>query len=299
MKRTHLSLGTLLLLIAALVLFYLLQNGQQNGPPPTPPPQNPTEAGYPHLRWGNPSGAAADAGNRDNYLMEKKYYALSYNDAKGTPNWVSWRLVQEDLGHADRSGLRFQPDDGLPAGFKRIVHEDYIGSGFDRGHMCPAADRSSDMEALKATFMTDNIVPQSHANNAGAWEQLEIYCRNLTKQGKELYIVAGPNGQGGEGKKGPAAVIADGQVVVPATTWKVVLVLSQGGVVDADARLIAVNVPNNETVGEDWSPFRVSVNAVESLTGYHFFDRADPAVLGPLKDKVDRSPIPRPRERKR
>ncbi len=295
MKRTHVS-WVVLLLIAALVLFYLLENQQQTGPPT---PQNPTEVGYPHLRWGNPSGATDNAGNRDNYLMEKKYYALSYNDAKGTPNWVSWRLVREDVGDADRSGITFLPDQGLPPGFKRITQKDYAGSGFDRGHMCPAADRSSDMDALKATFMTDNIVPQSHANNAGAWERLESYCRNLAKQDKELYIVAGPNGQGGEGKKGRAAVIADGQVVVPATTWKVVLVLNRGGGVDADARLIAVNVPNTEKVGEDWSPFRVSVNAVENLTGCHFFDQADQAVLGPLKDKVDRSPVPRPREHNR
>lgn len=293
MKRTHLSWGTLLLLIAGLVLWYYLQNAGQNGPPGPPPgPQGPTtpgpaEADHPHLRWGNPSGATADPSNRDNYLMEKPYYALSYNNTKGTPNWVSWRLVAENVGHADREGLTFQPDGGLPAGFKIITHKDYVGSGFDRGHMCPAKDRSSDMDALKATFITTNIVPQSHPNNAGAWERFEDHCRTLAGHGKELYIVAGPYGQGGEGTKGRAAAIADGQVVVPAKTWKVVLVLNHGEAVDADARLIGFVTPNDMAVGEQWEKYACAVRDVEQLTGYHFFDRADPAVIGPLKEKAE------------
>ena len=298
MKRTHLSWGTSLLLVAALVLYYVLENGRQTGPSPPPgPSQNPAEVGYPHLRWGNPSGA--DAGNRDNYLMEKKYYALSYNNTKGTPNWVSWRLVREDLGDADREGLVFQPDDGLPGGFKRIVTEEYSGSGFDRGHMCPAADRGSDMEALKATFVMTNVVPQSAANNEKGWEKFESYCRSLAEDGKELYVVSGPQGQGGKSRGKSADFIAHGQVVVPAKTWKVVMELGRGGAVDANTRLIAVVMPNDETVDNNWGKYRVAVRAVEQLTGYHFFDRADPAVLDPLKEQADASPIPPPREHHR
>ncbi len=299
MKRTHLSCGTLLLLIAAAVLYYVLENGWQTGPPPPGPSQNPEEAGYPHLRWGNPSGATADVGNRDNFLMEKKYYALSYNNTKGTPNWVSWRVVKEDLGGASREGLVFQPDDDLPPGFKKVVTGEYAGQGFDRGHMCPAGDRTSDMDALKATFVMTNVVPQSPANNRKGWEQFESYCRSEVNKGKELYVVAGPQGQGGVGEKGPADVIAGGKVVVPAKTWKVVLELNSGGGVEPDSRLIAIITPNDETVAEDWSRYRVSVRDVEQLTGYKFFDRADPAVLDPLKDKTDRSPVPPPREHHR
>ena len=199
MKRTHMSLGTLLLLIAALVLYYLV-NRQPTEGPPAPPPGNPGEVAYPHLRWGNPSDASSNMGNPQNYLMQKKYYALSYNDAKGTPNWVSWRLVKEDIGGASREGLMFQADDELPAGFKKIVHRDYSGSGFDRGHMCPAADRSSDMESLKATFVMTNVVPQSAANNRKGWERFESHCRDLVNKEKELYIVAGPYGRGGAGE---------------------------------------------------------------------------------------------------
>ena len=297
MKQTHLTWGTLLLVIGILVLYFLLENSQPTGPPT--PTGNQGEVSYPHLRWGNPSGAAADPGNRDNYLMEKKYYALSYNDTKGTPNWVSWRVAQEDLGDASREGLVFQPDDDLPAGFKKVVTQEYSRSGFDRGHMCPAADRGADMESLKATFVMTNVVPQSPANNRKGWEQFEGYCRSLVKQGKELYVVAGPQGEGGAGENGPAASIAGGKVVVPAKTWKVVLVLNQGGGVDADARLIGLITPNDQTVDEHWEKYRHSVREIEQLTGYHFFDRADAAVLDPLKAKADTQPVPPPREHNR
>jgi endonuclease G len=222
--------------------------------------------------------------------MRKEYFALSYDDDKGTPNWVSWRLVKDDLGHALRPDV-FLPDDDLPPGFTKVFTRDYNGAGFDRGHMCPAGDRSASPESIKATFVMTNVVPQSPANNRKTWERLETYCRNLAHRGKELYIVCGPAGKGGEGEKGFKESIHDGKVVVPAQTWKVVLVLDKGGAPDGDARLIGVIVPNDESVNPDWSKYRVPVKEVETLTGYKFFDKADPAVVGPLKEKKDRTRI--------
>ena len=261
------------------------------GCPDLAPPQ---AVGYPHLRWGNPSGAKKDGSDRNNYLMEKPYFALSYDDAKGTPNWVSWRVVKEDLGDAKR--FPFVPDPDLPPGFKRITTQDYEGSGFDRGHMCPHGDRQRDEEASKATFVMTNVVPQSSANNEKGWEQFESYCRSLVRDGKELYVVAGPQGKGGESRGRSLQIIhgKDGDITVPAVTWKVVMVLDAGGTPDRNTRLIAVVMPNDETVDNDWGKYRTSVKAVEKLTGYTFFDRVDPSVIGPLKEKSDDAPIPPP-----
>jgi endonuclease G len=169
--------------------------------------------------------------------------------------------------------------------------------------MCPAADRSSDMEALKATFVMTNLVPQSPDNNRKGWEQFESYCRSLVKEDedKELYIVSGPHGQGGTGEKGFKDVLPDNPdehnppIVVPDHTWKVVMVLNRGGKPESDTRLIAVNVPNDQTVSEAWARYRVSVRVIEQMTGYTFFDRADPNIIGPLKDQVDSQRIPTPR----
>jgi endonuclease G len=251
---------------------------------------------------GNPSRATASTGNENNYLMQKKYFALAYNNSKGTPNWVSWRLTRADLGSAPRT--QFYPDENLPRGFTRITPRDYTGGGFDRGHMCPHSDRSANEAMSRATFVMTNIIPQSPNVNQKAWEQLESYCRTLVqREGKTLYIVSGPAGRGGEGREGRRDTIGQvHRVAVPAQCWKVILVLGSGegsandaARVNGNTRLIAVIMPNDMSVGESWARYRVSVRDVEQLTGYTFFDKVPAAVIGPLKEKIDKVRIPAPR----
>src|SRR5262249_44490279 len=146
-----------------------------------------------------------------------------------TPNWVSWRLLKSDLGHASRGP--FQPDPLLPEGFARVTSHVYDGPGFDRGHQCPAADRSARQEDIDATFFMTNIVPQAPDLNQKPWERLEAYCRTLAKEGHELQIVCGPHGVGGTGKEGQRDEIGRGRltVTVPKHCWKVILVLPREG----------------------------------------------------------------------
>jgi len=267
---------------------------EDRGPEAPPPP-----GGEVHLALGNPSRATADPADRDNYLMTKPYYALSYNDSAGTPNWVSWCLRKGDLGDATRS--QFYPDHDLPPGFKHVTPHDYTESGFDRGHMCPRSDRTATPEAANATFAMTNIVPQAPAVNQKAWADFEDYCRDLVRHKHQtLYIVAGPAGRGGTGTRGPKDAIAGGKVTVPARCWKVVLALDNaaGGPADADrvgrdARLIAVVMPNDEAaVGHGWAKYRTSAREVESLTGYRFFTRVPADVIEPLKGQVDDVHVP-------
>ena len=257
-----------------------------------------------HLLMGNPSQATADPRDRDNFLIKKPYFALSYHNSKGTPNWVSWRLTRDDLGDARR--VPFYPDEQLPRGFKRVLPRDYTGSGFDRSHMCPHSDRGGTSEASAATFAMTNIVPQSGPLNQKAWNSLEIYCRGLVeKEGKRLYIVCGPQGTGGVGTKGPADTIARGKVNVPAKCWKIILVLPEDGgendmaKVTKRTRVIAVVMPNDQEVGFGWAHFRTSVKKVEELTGYTFFDKVPADIAGALKEKVDEVHIPRVRPPRR
>jgi endonuclease G len=256
-------------------------------------------AGNPHLTLGNPSHAAADPDKKDNYLMEKEFFVLSYNNSKGAPNWVSWRLTKDDVGEAPR--FAFFPDKELPQGFTRITPKDYTGSGFDRGHMCPHSDRSADNEMSQATFVMSNIIPQSPHVNEKAWAQLEMYCRDLVEHHrKTLYIICGPHGKGGEGKNGKKDTIGnERKVTVPAECWKVIIVLDAGRgddikKVNESTRLIAVIMPNDMSVGEGWADFRVSVKDVEKLTGYKFFDKVPDSVIEPLKEEVDDEAIPSP-----
>ncbi len=253
-----------------------------------------------HLLLGNPSGA--NSADRDNFLMVKPYFVLSYNDEKGEPNWVSWRVTSADLGDAPRKQV-FDADPELPVGFKVVKTSDYSGFGFDRGHMCPHSDRAANTDMSYATFVMTNVIPQAPNVNQKAWAQLETYCRDLAKQNNHLYVVSGPFGQGGVGSKGAKQTIGRSvTVTVPAECWKVVVVVPEGGVsddlakIDSGTRVIAVDMPNDNTaVGEVWDIYRTSVGAIEAKTGYHFFDRLRPDVAASLKAKVDDVPIPPPR----
>jgi endonuclease G len=220
------------------------------------------------LLFGNPSNATADVANENNYLMMKPQYWLSYNRSRATANWVAWRLDSSWIGDAPRQD-DFRPDTTLPAGWYQVTDADYSGSGYDRGHMTPSGDRTRSIPDNSATFLMTNIVPQIAANNQGPWEEFETYCRTLVSQGNELYIISGVEGNIG--------TIAQGRIVVPRNTWKVVIVLPNGSDdlarVSKSTRVIAIVVPNFQplNINAPWRQFRKSVDQVEALTGYNFF----------------------------
>jgi len=236
----------------------------------------------PHLLLGNPSSATPTKLTPDNYLMAKNQYALSYNQSKGTANWVAWQLNKSWLGDAERQN-NFRPDNTLPAGWTRITPSAYTGSGYDRGHIAPSGDRTKTVEDNTATFLMTNMMPQTPDNNRNTWGNLEDYCRGLVNLGKELYIVAGPFGSQGEPLKG--------KVTVPQSTWKVVVVLDSPGSglngITANTRVIAVNIPNQEELNNDWRAYKVSVDQLENLTGYDFISNVSPNIQEVIESKVD------------
>jgi endonuclease G, mitochondrial len=246
----------------------------------------------PNLVMGNPSGATKDRNNLDNYLIERPQYSLSYSSKKGLPNWVAWELDASWIGDSGRAG-KFSPDDELPEGWYRVKPSDYTGSGFDRGHMTNSEDRSRTVEDNVTTFLMTNIIPQAPDNNRGVWVNLENYCRQLAKSGKQLYIISGGHGQGGIGEKGVRATVGNGKVVVPAVTWKVILVLDKPGTgvagVDRNTRSIAVIIPNKQGIKSDpWQQYITSVAEVQKLTGYKFFTNIPAEIRTSIVDRVDR-----------
>lgn len=264
------------------------------GVPEEPP------ATSPHLFTGNPSRATPSAVDSLNYLMIKPTYALSYNDAKGTPNWVSWQLTLKDVGDAPRK-QQFSLDDALPMGFYRVTHRDYSNSGFDRGHLCPHSDRDATTQTSYSTFVMTNIIPQAPSVNQRSWAMLEIYARTLITDGRyTLFTIAGPWGKGGSGSKGEAETIVNGRVTVPAECWKVIVVVPTEAAGDplrvtADTRVIAIRVPNRQDVETlEWSKFRISPADLEKQTGYRFFTTFRPDVAEALRTKVDSMDIPPP-----
>ena len=263
------------------------RTGQVSPQPTTIAPPGPSTRAVPNgnrnLLLGNPSGAVHDPAQPNNYLIERPQYVLSYNRDRGIPNWVSWQLAQRDIGDVQRSNT-FVPDTTLPRGWYRVTTDDYTGSGYDRGHIIPSADRSATPEDNQATFIMTNIVPQAPDNNRGTWEQLESFSRSLVAKGYVLYIIAGGDGT--------ITTIAKGKVAVPRYTWKIIVVMPKGeSDITADTPVIAVRVPN--TLGTDlgdWAQYRVSVADIEAATGYTFFTNLPPDVQRALKSGID--PVP-------
>jgi endonuclease G len=224
---------------------------------------------------GNPSNARPDPNSSaDNFLIERRQFVMSYNNGTKNPNWVSWHLNAGWLGKEGR-GV-FHPDDDLPSDWYHVVPSDYSQTGFDRGHMCPSGDRTTSHADNDAVFVMSNIIPQSPDNNRKTWEHLESFCRQLAQEGNELYIICGPGGVGGTGSNGFRTTLnARQRITVPSVTWKVVLILPKGatgpGSVTRSTQTIAVIVPNQQGIDEDWKQYLHSVREVEHLTGYNFF----------------------------
>jgi endonuclease G len=243
-----------------------------------------------HLTMGNPSNATEDVNQPTNYLMIKEAYALSYHRDRGIPNWTSWHLDSTWLGSAPRQN-DFRNDPSLPSGWYQVQGTDYSGSGFDRGHMTPSADRTSTVALNSQTFFMTNMIPQAPQNNQQTWNNMEQDLRAIVGQGNELYIISGGAGVGGVGNNGAANTIANGHVTVPNSTWKVVIVLPSGtndvSRVTTSTRTIAVIVPNRNDVSSDWRTYRVSVDQVEALTGFDFFSNVEDSVENAIEGTVD------------
>ncbi|MGB4988224.1 MAG: DNA/RNA non-specific endonuclease [Pyrinomonadaceae bacterium] len=227
------------------------------------------------LPFGNPSNASAS--DRDNYLAIHDGYVLSYNEGRGTANWVAWRTTKNDLGER-RERSRFEPDPTLPQGFRRIQYYDYSGSGYDRGHMVPAADRFGDQRRMEETFLMTNIVPQAGDLNQYPWNKLESYARGIVRKGNDVYTIAGVYGEKERIK---------GKVTVPTNCWKVIVILPRGAnTINERTRIIAVDMPNIDGIEDErWERYQTTVREIEQRTGLDLFSLVPRSVQDTVETK--------------
>jgi len=293
MKLTYFRLGSSALLLALAAACSPL--GQQQAPAPSSSSTaSATATRDANLALGNPSGAVADAANYpNNYLLTKTQYTMSYSRDQGKPNWVSWHLSSAWLGSTARQD-NFNADAALPSSWYHVGATSYSGSGFDRGHNCPSADRTGSVADNTATFLMSNMMPQAPTNNQQTWANLENYCRTLVSAGNELYIVAGSYGKGGTGTNGSATTIDAGRITVPSNCWKVIVVLPVGTAdvsrITSSTRVIAVNTPNTNSISTTWGSYRTTVNAIEAATGYDLLSAVSTTIQSSLESQVDTGP---------
>ncbi len=248
-----------------------------------------------NLALGNPSGAATDLSMPNNYLLVKPQYSVSYNRDQGKPNWVGWHLDLSDRGSQDRQD-DFRADFTLPDDWYHVTEISYQGSGFDRGHNCPSADRTSTLKNNSATFLMSNIMPQAPQNNQQTWANLENYTRSFLASGNEVYIICGSYGVGGTGSNGGVTTTLDnGHVTVPSRCWKVVVILPVGdndvARVNANTRIIAIDTPNINSINTDWGVYRTSVDAIEAATGLDLLSNLPVEVQSTVESKIDGGPV--------
>lgn len=209
----------------------------------------------------NPLGAKE---SQENYDLPKSGYRVAYHAGFRRALSVTWILKQEDLGSVERQN-QFRPDESLPVGWYRVRTGDYTGSGFDRGHLCPSADRTTTEAINQETFLMTNIVPQSPQLNRGAWANLEEYARDLARAGYVVHQWVGVYGEGGEGSLGKKKSIGS-QVQVPARMFKAIWAIPRGeDLASSRAISLVADFPNSdvETEGVDWVRFLTSWEEIE------------------------------------
>ncbi|HEV7993211.1 MAG TPA: DNA/RNA non-specific endonuclease, partial [Gemmatimonadaceae bacterium] len=248
-----------------------------------------------HVAFGTPT----DADPSDDLILAKTQYVLSYNAARGGPNWVSWNLNATQFGAAPRCDC-FSADQSLPSSVYHVVDFDYRNGGYDRGHMVQSESRTSTLTENSATFLLTNILPQAAENNQGPWSKLENELNDSVRTGgKEIYVIAG-----GIFAPTPPTLKNEGKVAVPDYTWKIAVLLKAGqGLADvhsaADVQVIAIKMPNLVGVtgpasatgirNVPWQTYLTTVDQIEHETGYDFL-AALPDPIEKVVESNDRAP---------
>lgn len=127
----------------------------------------------------------------DAQVIDHGSFVVDFNPKTGCPNMVSWAITPDDLGNQKREpSFRFKADKATPK--PRVTSALYTRSGFQRGHMCPAADRSASREAMRSTFVMSNVCPQTSSLNTGAWKSIENLERKIALATGRCSVHAAP-----------------------------------------------------------------------------------------------------------
>ncbi len=192
-------------------------------------------------------------------VIEHLGYTVSYNPQWLVPNWVAYELTNsETFGEQERSN-HFKPDPLVKG--DPVVTSDYSKSGYDRGHMAPAADMKWSEQAMRESFYMTNICPQTHSLNAGDWKDLEELARDWAQQYGSIYIACGPIMEANYQTIGKTHSIA-----VPSAFYKVFLrKICNGGWTS-----IGFVMPN-KAGNRPLMTYMFTVDEVEEQTGLDFF----------------------------
>lgn len=196
--------------------------------------------------------------NQPEQVIQHLGYTVSYNPEWLVPNWVAYELTNFETGGEQERKNHFKPDplvNGDP-----VVTSDYSNSGYDRGHMAPAADMKWSEQAMRESFYMTNMCPQLHNLNAGDWKDLEELARDWAQRYGNIYIACGPIVEKEHQTIGKKHIIA-----IPSSFYKVFLRRTNKGWTS-----IGFIMPN-KAGSRPLMTYMLSVDEIEQTTGIDFF----------------------------
>lgn len=208
------------------------------------------------------------------YLIEHSYYTLSYSSTHRQAEFASYFLSPESIkGGQDRTD-DFRVDPKVKS--NPVKSTDYQGSGYDRGHLCPAADMALNLTSMSETFFMSNMSPMLPSFNRGIWSKLEDWVRDSALQEGGVFVVTGPVLSKSCGS------INNQSITIPCSYYKIVFT---GG---ASPKMLGFLLSNAGASGSV-QQFVVSVDALEQQTGIDFFPQLEDALEQSLESKVSLS----------
>ena len=215
--------------------------------------------GWDNLDYGIPAGG----GTNELLIIDREGYAVGYDTVHRQPRWVSYRLTAEEA--LQRHGMKrtndFREDERVPTEFRSTL-EDFRGSGYDRGHLAPAADMAWSTNAMSESFYLSNMSPQAPDFNRGIWKELESWVRDVAERETNLVVISGCIFKGCRGS------IGENKVAVPWGYYKVLYDETE------PKKMIGFLLPNcgsNKPIKD----YACSVRMVEAISGLDFFSLLD------------------------
>jgi len=209
-------------------------------------------------------------------IIHHRYYSLAYSEAAEQAQWVAYELTKNMLLGMEKRNNSFLPDPLVVT--ESAFPSDYIGSGYDRGHLVPAGDMKINSEAMRETFYMSNISPQHPSFNRGQWQYLEDKVRGWAVEKERIYVVAGPI------LSTALPTIGTNRVAIPTHFFKIILAQHAG-----KTNVIAFLMPNRELPGP-LSAYLTTVNDLEVITGIDFFPQLPDEQEEALESIIDAQP---------
>jgi endonuclease G len=204
-----------------------------------------------------PKGIEIPAVSKSDHLICHSGYCLAYDEEFKLAKWVAYELTSAETQGTFARNDKFKPDPLITKNSASLA--DYKKSGYDRGHLVPAADMKWSAEAMAESFYLSNMSPQDKSFNRGIWKKLEEQVRDWAIENKSVYIATGPLLEQGLPSIGP------NKIPIPKAFYKVILDYTQ-----PDIKAIGFVVPNQGS-SLPLKQFVVSIDSIEKLTKIDFY----------------------------